>query len=43
MFGDMIPPAGKGGDILRKVRGVGSKIISGSSAVAKGRVWERGV
>ncbi|HEX2777424.1 MAG TPA: hypothetical protein VHN10_12360, partial [Candidatus Acidoferrales bacterium] len=42
MFGDIIPPAAEGGDILRKVYGVGSKIISGTGGVAKGRVWERG-
>src|SRR5277367_4338772 len=38
IFGDIIPPAEEGGDILRRVYGVGAKIIFGSSAVANGRV-----
>jgi hypothetical protein len=43
MFGAITPPAAEGGDILRKVYAVASKIISGSTAEANGRVWERGV
>jgi hypothetical protein len=42
MFGAIIPPSAEGRDILRKVCAVASKIISGSTGVANGRVGERG-
>jgi hypothetical protein len=41
MGGAIIPPSAEGGDILRKVYAVASKIISASTGVAKRRVRER--